>query len=71
MLFMSSRIKKGMKVSFKSKKSICITVNSHVNSSDANTPNTSNGDDVIVNSNLLCINVHTKNSLNKLITLQK
>ena len=54
----------------KSKKRQCITVNSHFNTSEKKS-NTSNSDDVIGNSNLPCINIHTKISLNKLITLQK
>ena len=33
--------------------------------------NTSNSDDAIVNSNLPCINIHKKNSKNKLISLKK
>ena len=45
-------------------------MNSHFNSSEKNHLNTSKSDDVIGNSNLPCINVHTKTSLNKLITLK-
>ena len=33
--------------------------------------NTSNSDDVIVNSNLPLINIQTKSSFNKLVTLQE
>ena len=68
---MLSKRKKGRKVSYKSKKRICITVNSHVNSSKTNNSNTSNSDNVIGNSIIPCININTKISLNKLITLQK
>ena len=45
--------------------------NSHFNNSETNNYNTSNIDDVIGNSNLPRINIHTKCSLHKLITLQK
>ena len=48
-----------------------ITIDSHFNSSEKNNFNTSNSDDVIGNSNLPRINIHTKSSLNKLINLQK
>ena len=68
---MSSRGEQGRKVSLKSKKRICINVNSHLNSSETNNLNTSNSDNVIGNLNLPCINVHTKSPLNKLMTLQK
>ena len=50
---------------------ICITVNSQYNSSKTDNLNTSNSDDVIGNPNISRINVHTKISLNKLITLQR
>ena len=59
--------KKLRKVSFKSKKRICITVNSNFNSIETNNSNTSNSNNVMENSNLLSINAHTKSSLNKLI----
>ena len=71
MVFTSSRINQGRKVSFKSNKKICITVNSHLNSSETDNYKTSNSDDVIGNSNLPRINDHTKIALDKLITLQK
>ena len=71
MVFTSWRRKPGRKFSFKSKNRRRITVNSHCNSSETNNYNTSNSDDVIENSNLPCIKVHTKFSLNKLIALQK
>ena len=71
MVFTSPRRKQGRKVSFKSNKRICISVNSHFNSSETNNLNTPNSDNVIGNSNLPLINVHTKTSLNKLMTLQK
>ena len=60
MVFKSTGRKQEMKVSFKSKKNRCIAVNSHFNSSETNNSKTSNSDDVIGNSNLPCINVHTK-----------
>ena len=71
MLFTSPSRKKGSKVSYKSRKRRCITVNSHVNSSETNNSNTSNSDNAIENSKLPCINLHTKIPLNKLITLKK
>ena len=55
---MSSGRKQGGNFSFKSKKRRFITVNSHFNSSETNNLNTSNSDDVIVNSNLPHINVN-------------
>ena len=63
--------KKGRKVSFKYKKRVCITVNSHLNSSKTNNSNKSNSHNVIGNSNLHLINVHNESSLNKLITVPK
>ena len=71
MVFTSPRRKQGRKVSFKSNKRRCTTVNSHDNSSESSDPNTYNSDNVIGNSNLPHINVHTERSLNKLVTLQK
>ena len=71
MVFTSSRIKQGRKVLYQYRKRRCITINSHINSSETNNLNTSKSDNVIRNSNLPRINVHTKSSLNKLITLQK
>ena len=59
------------KASYQSKKRRYITVNSHFNSSETNHLNTSNSDNVIGNSNLSRINVHTKILLNKLITFQR
>ena len=70
MVFTSLKRKLGREVSFKSKKRRRITVNQNFNSSEINNLNTSNSNDVIVNSNLPRISVHTNNSLNKLITLQ-
>ena len=55
----SSRIKQERNVSYKYKKSRCITVNLQVNSSKSNNLNTSNSDNVIGNSNLPRINVQT------------
>ena len=70
-VFTLSRRKQGRKVLSKSNKRRCITVNSQFNSSKTNSLNTSNSDDIIYNSNNPRVNVHTKTSLNKLITLQK
>ena len=47
------------------------TVNSRVNSSESNNPNTSNRDNVIGNSYLTHINVHAVSYFNKIINLQK
>ena len=71
MVFTSPRIKQERKVSFKYNNRVCTTVNSHVNSSGSNDMNTHNSDNFIGNSNLPHINVHTKRSLNELITLHK
>ena len=71
MVFTSPRIKQGRKVSFKYNKSRCTTVKSHVNSSESNDQNTYNSDNAIENSKFPCINIHTKFSLNELITFQK
>ena len=60
-----------MKVSYKSKKKRCVTINSHVNSGETNNSNTPNSENVIGNSNLTHINFITKIPLNKLITLKK
>ena len=53
------------------KKNRCYTVNSHDNSSESNNLNTSNSDNVIVNSNPPHINVQTKSPFNTLIMLPK
>ena len=58
-------------ISYVSKKRICNTVNSRVNSSKSNNPNTSNIDNGIGNSNLPSINVQSTISFDILITLQK
>ena len=71
MVFKLSIRKQGRKVSFKSKKKICITGISDLNSIETNNLNTSNSDDVIGNSYPPRINVHTESSLNKLLTFQK
>ena len=71
MVFMSPGRKLGRKVSLKSNKRRCITVNSHFNSSETNSLNKSNSDDVKGNSNPPFINTHTKSSFKKLFTLQK
>ena len=55
----------------KSKKRRCTTVTSHVNISESNYLNTYNRDNVIGNSNIPHINVHTECSSNELVTLQK
>ena len=71
MVFTSSRRKQGRKFSFKSNKTISITVKSHFKISKTNNSNTPNSADVIGNSNPPRINIHTKISLNKLITMQE
>ena len=71
MVFTLLRQKQGRKVSYKYKKRRFNNVNSHVNISESNNLNTSNLDNVIGNSNLLCINVQIKTSFNTLITFQK
>ena len=71
MVFTSSRRKQGREVSFRSKERRYISGKSHFNSSENNNSNASNSDDVIGNSNLTFINVHTKSSLNKIVTLKK
>ena len=71
MVFTSSRRKQGRKFSFKSNKTISITVKSHFKISKTNNSNTPNSADVIGNSNPPRINIHTKISLNKLINFQK
>ena len=70
MLFTSSRRKHRRKFSYKSKNSRFNTVNSYVNSSRSNNPNTSNTDNFIVNSNPSNINVQNESSFNTLINLQ-
>ena len=71
MVFTSLKRKLGRKFSFKYKNRRGITVKLNLNSSETNHLNTSDSDDVKVNLNLPCIDVHTKISLNKLINLQK
>ena len=71
MVFMFSRRKKCQECLSKSRKRIFTTVNSHINSSESNNLNTSNGYIVIGKSKLPHINVHTKSSLNKGITFRK
>ena len=71
MVFTSSRRKHGWKVFYKSKNRIYTTVTSHVNISDSTDMNTYNRDNVIVNSNIPCINVHTERSSNEIVTLHK
>ena len=71
MVFTSSRRKQGRNLSYKSKKRICTTVNSHINRSESNNPNTSNIDNVVGNSNVPRINVQNESSINTLITLQR
>ena len=68
---MSSRRKYGKNIFPKSKKRICNTANSHVNSSKSNNLNKLNSDNVIVNSNLPSKSIETKSSFNTLMTLQK
>ena len=70
-MVITSPRKKGRNISFKYNNRRFTTVTSHVNSSESNDPNTHNSDNVIGNSNLPPINVHTKGSLNELINFQK
>ena len=71
MEFTSSRQKHGQDIFLKSKKRRYTTVTSYVNSSESNDINTYNSDNFIGNSNLPCINVHTKRSSNELVTFHK
>ena len=66
----ATKKKKGRKISYKSNRIRCITINSHVNSSESNHLNTSNSNNVIGNSNLPCINVQTKRPFSTLVNLQ-
>ena len=68
--FTFSRRKHGRKVSYKSKKRRCTTINSHANIRKSDNLNTSNSDDVIGNSKLPHINVQTEILFNKIITIQ-
>ena len=65
------KTKHGWKVFTKSKKKICTTVTSHVKSSKSNDLNTYNSDNVIGSSNIYLINIYTKRSSNKRVTLKK
>ena len=69
-MFKLSRMKHGRKVSYKSRKRIFTTFNSHVNSIKSNNLNTSNSDNGIGNSKLPHINFQTNSSFNTIITLQ-
>ena len=71
MEFPSSIRKQGRIIFYISKKRRCTTVNSHINSIKSNHLNIPNNDNVIENSNLPHINIQTKISFNKLITLQE
>ena len=71
MVFVSSRIKQGMKVLYKSKNRRCTTVISHVNSNESNNMNTSNSDNIIGTSNLPHGNVQNDSPFNALINLEK
>ena len=71
MMFTSSIRKQGSKISYISKKSICNTFNSNVNSIESNHLNTSNSDNVIGNLNLPHINVQNYSTFNTLIIFQK
>ena len=59
-MFTSSRRKLGRKFSFESKNRRRIAVKSNFNSGETSNSNTSNSDDVIGDSNLPHINVHTE-----------
>ena len=71
MKFTSLRRKQGRNILYIYKKRRCVNVTSHVNSSESNYPNTYHSDNVIGDSNLPRINVHTKSSSNELVALQK
>ena len=71
MKFTLSRRKPGRRILYISKKRICITVTSQVNSNESNNPNTYNSNNVIENSNLPHINVHNECSSNELISVKK
>ena len=68
MVFTSSRINIGRNTSFKSKNRRRITVNPNFNSCETSNSKKSNSDDVIRNSNLPHINVHTENTQSSIIT---
>ena len=70
-MFTLSRRKQSKKILYKSKRSRCTTVISHVNSNESNHLNTSNSDFGIGTSNLPHINVHNYSPFNSLIALQK
>ena len=61
----------GREILYSYKKSICITVNLCLNSSETNHLDESKIDNVIRNSNLPCIIVHTKSLLKNIINMQK
>ena len=71
MVFTLSRSKQGRDIPYISNKKRCYTVSSHVRSSESNNLNTSNSDNVTVNSNLPRIKVQTQSSFNTLNVLQK
>ena len=71
MTFTLSRRKQGRNIQYISKKSRYITVTQHINSSESNNPNTYNSDNVIGNSNLPRINIHTVRPSNELVNLHK
>ena len=71
MIFTSPRRKQGRNILYIYKKKRFTTVNSHVSSRESNNPNTPNSDNIIRNSNIPHINVHTKSSFNTLINFQR
>ena len=71
MVFKFSRGKQIRNVTYISKKRICTTVNSHVNSKEPNNLNTLNSDNVIRTSNFPHRNVKNDSPFDTLGTLQK
>ena len=69
--FNLTRRKHGQKVFYKSKKRICTTVTSHVNSSKSNDMNKYNTDNFTGNPNIPHTNVHTEQSSNELVIFHK
>ena len=71
MAFTSSRRKQRSNISYISSKIRCNIINSHINSSESNNPDTSNSDNVIGNPNFPHINVQNDSTFNTLFILPK
>ena len=71
MVFTLSGSKQGRSILYISKKRRCSNISPHIKVSESNSLNTSNSDNVTVNSNLPRIKVQTEISFNTLINLQK